>query len=109
MTQKPDQHPVLNLLSTAVIWALLAAIAATVLTGYLLPWAEGNPLDIFGLAIPPLVDVRGVADLIESVHEFAGQAFLPLLGLHILGTLKHAVIDRDGVAGRMVRPVEGGR
>ena len=110
-TEKPNQARIFNIASQIVIWGLLAAIAIVVITGYLVPWTEGQPLDIFGLiAIPsPISANRAFAGFVEEVHEIAGQSFLPLLALHILGSAKHALIDRDGVISRMLKPVIGGR
>ena len=111
MTDKSDQAFALNLASQVVIWGFLAAIVVVVLTGYLIPWSEGRPLDVLGLVtIPsPMAANRTLSEIVEELHELAGQLFLPLLALHLLGWAKHAFIDRDGVAARMFRSVSGGR
>ena len=111
MTDKPDQPALLNLASQVVIWGLLAAIVVVVLTGYLLPWSLGKPVDLLGLVfIPsPLPASYAFHEFIEEVHETAGHLFLPLVGLHLLGAAKHAFIDRDGIAQRMIRSVGAGR
>ncbi len=111
MTAKPDQPFLLNLLSSLVLWGFLAAIVVVVVTGYLLPWSVGQPLDILGVISipPPFALSHDVHEIVEEAHEISGQAFIPLLVLHILGVAKHAFIDRDGVARRIVRPVAGGR
>jgi cytochrome b561 len=81
-----------------------------VITGYLIPWTNGQPLDVFGVGIPsPLPSMSGLHGVVRGLHDVVGEAFVPLLLLHILGALKHAVIDRDGVLTRMFRPVAGGR
>ncbi len=94
-----------------MLWGFLAAIVIVVVTGYLLPWSAGQPLDILGLlSIPPPFSMPHVVhEMLEEGHELAGDAFIPLLALHVLGALKHAVIDRDGVAQRIVRPAANGR
>ena len=111
MTDKPDQPALLNLASQVVIWGLLAAIAVVVLTGYLLPWSLGKPIDLLGLLfIPsPLPASHDFHEFVEEIHETAGHLFLPLVGLHVLGAAKHALIDRDGIARRMLRSVTAGR
>lgn len=111
ITEKPDQAIVLNIASQIVIWGFLAAIVVVVITGYLLPWSVGRPLDILGLvAIPsPMAFNRDFHEFVEEVHEISGQLFLPLLALHILGAAKHAFIDKDGVARRMFKSVAAGR
>ena len=111
MTQKPQQAFIYNLASQIVITGLLVAIVAVVISGYLLPWSQGQPLDIAGLfAIPsPMSANHNFHEIVEEVHEISGKLFIPLLLLHILGTLKHAFIDRDNIAQRMFRSIAGGR
>lgn len=108
---KPDQSPILNLISQIVLWGLLVSIVTVSITGYLVPWSGGRALDIFGLfQIPsPFTGSREFHDFMEEIHDFAGHAFIPLLALHILGSVKHHFIDKDGVMQRMVRSVAGGR
>lgn len=107
---KPDQPVLLNLLSTFVLWAMLAAILVAVVTGYFVPWSLGTPIDVFGIMeIPsPIGRSRDLHEAMEEVHEIAGQAILPLVVLHVLGAIKHAVIDKDGVMQRMSRAKNSG-
>ncbi|MCB1423300.1 MAG: cytochrome b/b6 domain-containing protein [Nitratireductor sp.] len=107
---KPDQPAILNLISTIVLWALLAAMVITVVTGYFLPWSLGAPIDLFSMAeIPsPMSRSRDLHEAMEEIHEIAGQAILPLVVLHVLGALKHAIIDKDGVMQRMSKAIGGG-
>lgn len=111
VADKPEQPFIFNLASRLVIWGFLAAIVVVVLTGYLLPWSLGRPVDVLGLvSIPsPLGSHRWLHEAAEEVHDLAGHLFLPLLALHLLGAAKHAFLDRDGVTMRMVRAVAGGR
>ena len=110
-TQETNQHFLLNLLSKIVHWGLLAVIVVVVLTGYLLPWSRGAALDVAGLfSIPsPFAGSRGFHEFIEETHDIAGHLFMPLIALHILGVIKHLVIDRGGLLMRMIRPVSNGR
>ena len=107
----PNQALWLDIVSRIVLWGFLVATIVVVITGYFLPWSLGYPIDIFGFAaIPsPMSFNRDVHEFMEEVHEISGHLFLPLLGLHILGTLKHAIVDRDGVANRIFRSVPNGR
>ena len=111
MTEKPDEALVFHIDSQIVIWGFLAAIVVVVISGYLIPWSAGLPLDIFGpISIPsPMGSSPRFNEFMEEVHEISGQLFPLLLILHVLGTAKHAFIDRDGVASRMFRSVSGGR
>jgi cytochrome b561 len=110
VADKTPQHFLLNLLSRVVVWAFLGAIAVVVVTGYLIAWTNGQPLDVFGFGIPsPLPSMAGLHSVVRGAHNSVGEVFVPLLLLHVLGALKHAILDRDGVLTRMFRPVAGGR
>lgn len=106
----PAQSSIFNLAARLVHWGLLAAIVVVVVSGYLLPWTLGRELDVFGLGIPsPMEANRGLHELIEGVHDVSGHLFVPLLALHVLGAIKHIVLDRRGAGIRMFRPISGGR
>ena len=111
MTEKSDQAPIFNIAAQIVIWGFLVAIVVVVITGYLLPWSVGRPLDVAGLfSIPsPMAPNRTFHEIVEETHEISGQLFLPLLGLHLLGAAKHAFLDRDGITARMFKSVASGR
>ena len=108
---KPDQHWLFNLASTLVIWGLLIAILVVTLTGYLLPWTIGQPLDIAGLiAVPsPLPVMPALHEAMEEIHDISGHLIVPLVLLHTLGAIKHLVWDRDTVMHRMFRADSDGR
>lgn len=111
MTEAADQAMIYTIASKIVMWGFLAAIVVVTLTGYFLPWTKGAALDIFGLlSIPsPIAANYALHGFVEEAHEIAGHAFPILLILHVLGAVKHLVINRDGIVARMVRPVAGGR
>ncbi len=104
----PAPRPI-RLLSRIVQWGLLGMIAALIITGPLMQWTVGQPVDVFGLvSLPsPLPVMRGVNDALEEVHEFASHAIVPLLALHVLGALKHLIFNRDGVFQRILWTKKG--
>ena len=70
----------------------------------------GRELEVFALGIPsPVGANRDMHEIVERVHEVAGHLFVPLLALHVLGAIKHAVFDRRGAGLRMFKPIDGGR
>lgn len=75
------------------------------LAGWLAMSKYGSPVSVWGLfALPPLPvaeDPAG-AKAIFGTHATAGMVLLGLVVLHILGTLKHTLIDRDGNLFRML-------
>lgn len=75
------------------------------LAGWLAMSKYGNGVDVFGLfalpALPVSPDPEGASDIFH-LHAAAGIALLVLSAVHILGTLKHTLIDRDGNLFRML-------
>ncbi len=110
-TTPPSQSALLNMVSKIVMWGFLAALVVVVVTGYFIPWSVGQPIDIYGIvSLPsPIGRMPALHEFLEEAHEIAGQLFVPLLALHVLGAFKHAIIDKDGVFQRMMRPVTGGK
>ena len=85
-------------------------IVAVVISGHLLPWSMGRPLERFGLGLPsPMAANPELHAFLEQVHDTAGRLFVRWLALHAVGAVKHAVFDRRGVALRMIRSIRGGR
>ena len=65
----------------------------------------GRDIDFFGLfTIPPLPTGQneGLADTIFEVHGTAGSIMIYLIGLHVLGALKHTFFNKDGGIFRML-------
>lgn len=75
---------------------------AVPLIGWAYSSAAGFPVVLFGLLpLPDFVPVdKALADTLKQAHEFAANAMLGLVLLHVAGALKHA-IDRDGLLQRM--------
>lgn len=93
-----DQAAIFHLASKIVMAGLLLAIVLSVVSGFLLPWSLGNPVEVFSFSIAsPLPPMRELHEVMEEVHEVSTHLFIPLVALHVAGALKHAVIDRDGV------------
>ena len=102
--EPPDQPAALKLLARVVHWALLTVIGVLILSGPVIDWSVGRSVDVFGLiSIPSMLpEMRWLHEALEEIHEFASHALIPLLALHVLGALKHLVIDRDGVFQRIL-------
>ena len=104
------QAPILNLAARFVRWGLLVLIAVVVISGYLLPWPQGDALDVLGVGIPSPMDASpALREFLVRVHDVAGHLFVPLLALHVAGAVKHAIFDRRGAAVRMVKLALEGR
>ena len=83
--------------------ALYALMIGMPLLGWLLLNAEGKPAPFFGLELPLLVSKdHGLAESLEELHEFGGQAGYFLIGLHALAGLFHHYVVRDNTLARML-------
>lgn len=97
------QPRALQLFSKTVHVLLLLGIAVLALTGPLSIWATGRGIPVMDLfSIPsPFPAFRALHRPLEEIHSFVADAMLYLIGLHLLGVVKHQFIDRDGILRRM--------
>lgn len=105
--EKPAQSKLLNTLSTIVQHALLLAILIQIVSGPLAVWSGGRDIhafDLFTLPSPFAERNEGVHEFAEVLHVIGRLTILLLLPLHVLGALKHLMLDRDGVFSRMLWP-----
>lgn len=108
-------HPVPPLPSGLAAWE--KALARTVHTifyvlliglpigGWLANSLTGRDIDFFGLFTIPPLPVGSNEELggsIFDMHALGGEIFIYLIGLHILGALKHTFIDKNGGIFRML-------
>jgi cytochrome b561 len=102
-----SNNPMLNTVAKWVKALLLVDILLILTTGVLFVWFSGHTVSAFGvLPLPSLTGpVPGLAGPMRGLHSLSTNLILPaLVGLHVLGALKHLVIDRDGTFGRMIWP-----
>ncbi len=89
-------------LTHATFYVLLIALP---LGGWLANSMNGKPIDFFGLFAIPILPSglnKDLAHTIFEVHATAGSIMIYLIGLHILGALKHTFWDKDGNLWRML-------
>ena len=95
------------LLTLVALYALMLALP---LTGWLYNSAAGFPLRWFNLVNLPALSaadpqIKGWA---KELHETGAALLIALVGVHVLGALKHHFLDKDSTLQRMLgRP--GGR
>lgn len=103
----PPQPGWLNTIATGVQHLLLLAILIQIISGPLAVWSGGRAIGVFDLlSIPsPFAErndaVHEAAEVAHAVGRFTMFALIPL---HVLGALKHFVIDKDGALERMLWP-----
>lgn len=100
-----EQNRLFQRLAELVQWLFLAMIAVQIVTGPLVIWANGRAIQVFdwfALASPFGGKVEWLHEAAETLHKLAPNLLWPLLGLHVLGALKHLVVDRDATVRRML-------
>lgn len=105
----PEQAPFLKFLSSATHQVLLLAILIQVVSGPLAVWSGGraiNVFDVFSLPSPFAARNQGIHEFAELLHAIGRWALIGAISLHVLGALKHVMIDRDGVLRRMLAPAK---
>ncbi|MBU6165208.1 MAG: cytochrome b [Alphaproteobacteria bacterium] len=91
-----------RLLARAAHGAFYLAMLAIPLSGWVMADRNTRPLPFFGLFEVPKFGVdKGIADAAHELHEILGWAMLALIALHLLGLLKHLLLDRDNLLVRM--------
>jgi cytochrome b561 len=76
---------------------LLLAIGAMLVSGPMMIWSDGAPIQVFAVAIPsPLEKFAHVQHLLRIVHGYGASFILAGVILHVLAVFKHTVINRDG-------------
>ncbi|WP_296493080.1 cytochrome b [Rhodoferax sp.] len=88
-----------------VMYVLFFAVP---LMGWAYSSAAGFPIVWFGqIPLPDLLPAnKELAELIKPVHKWLALTLMALAGLHVAAAIKHQLIDRDGLLGRML---PGGR
>ncbi len=83
------------------------------LTGWLMSSAFGKPVVLFGMPQLQLPDLIGVDEQVgkffKETHEVCNYIFCTLISLHILASVKHHFIERDGILARMLPFLEQGK
>lgn len=102
-----------QLLSKATHWLLLGATVAMPISGMLYSTLSGHGFGIFGWVLvhgnhsptnPAEVvpySVQG-AEIAQATHSTLGYLLVGVIALHVLGALKHHLIDKDETLRRML-------
>jgi cytochrome b561 len=89
-------------LSNATQWGLYLLMAAMPITGYLGASFSKAGVQVFGRATPRwAVADHDTAERFFDVHSVLIWVLVALVALHLLGALKHLLVDKDGVFQRM--------
>lgn len=90
-------------LSKTIHIVLYIAIVLMPLSGWVMSSAGDFPVTFFGLFdVPKIVPKNeNIFETSRSVHEILGFIIVGCVGLHIMGALKHHLIDKDATLSRM--------
>ena len=91
-----------------VHYLMYALFLIVPLVGWAYSSAAGFPIVFLGLVpLPDFVPVSpALAEAIKPLHAISAYALTALVVLHVAAAVKHQLIDRDGLVGRML-PARG--
>ncbi len=92
----PDIKPQEHRIATIAIHLLYLFMVIVPITGYMLSNIHGYSVQFYGLPLPDLFTKSAEWEKIsELLHEYAAYAFLGVIGLHLLGVIKHHVKGQE--------------
>jgi cytochrome b561 len=96
--------------SKGVHYLLYALLVAEVGLGFAFRWGAGEPMEFFGLGIPPLTGemTRPLRHQLRDLHDWIGWAIVIIAALHAFAALYHHYVLKDRVLMRML-PGDGER
>lgn len=92
-----------KMLSKTIHIVLYILIIAMPLSGWIMSSAGGYPVSFFGLfEFPNIVEKnKELGRIANQVHGILAYALVGCVGLHVVGAIKHHVIDKDVTLNRM--------
>jgi cytochrome b561 len=102
-----------RLTAKVVHWILIIGTVALPVSGVLMSGSGGHGLAIFGWELlAENIDPNNLEEVIplnktlaglgHEIHEIVGNIMIIAIVLHLLGALKHHIIDKDGTLRRML-------
>lgn len=85
-------------------WAMYVLMVVVLLSGYLIPTADGSWIDVFGwFSTPPLVlGIERQEDWAGWIHYWGAWGLIGVAAVHTLAALKHHFIERDRTLKKML-------
>lgn len=99
------------ILSKIVQWVLLIGTLMFPISGMMMSGAGGHGITVFGLELlasnynaagETVALNETLAGMGHETHEILGTIMMVMIGLHLLGALKHHFIDKDNTLKRML-------
>jgi cytochrome b561 len=90
------------LLSHAVVVLLYCLMFIMPISGYIMSTAGGYGVMFFGIPVPSLVSKDLVlSSFAQLLHNYAGYFFAAAIILHLLGTIKHYLVEKINLLNRL--------
>lgn len=98
------EEGLMRILSKGMHHLLYLLVAAQVVLGYLLRWAQGEPFMFFGLFTVPSLFApdKPLAGWFEWLHNYAAWTIIILVFGHAVAALTHHYLLKDNVLRRML-------
>lgn len=95
-----------KLASKGVHYLLYVALVTQAVLGFIVGWAAGHPIHLFGIGIPGPFGVldRPIRHEIREIHQWVGYCIVIVAAGHALAALYHHYGLHDRVLGRMFPP-----
>jgi len=93
----------INLLAKLIQWGLLFSTLAMPLSGLAMSIGSGRTVSIFGVeVIAEGAEIPWLEELASTIHHMAVELIIVALALHIIGAIKHQLVDKDRTLIRML-------
>jgi cytochrome b561 len=93
----PRQRPLMFSLAKYFHFSLLVALGVMLVTGPLMIWWAGEPVEVFSLMIAsPLPASAGMHNLLRALHGKTATFIVLGILLHVAAVFKHVILNRDG-------------
>ena len=95
-----------RLASKSVHYLLYVLLVAQAVLGFIVGWAAGHPIHLFGLGIPGPFGAldKPIRHEIREIHQWVGYTIVVIAFCHALAALYHHYARHDRVLGRMFPP-----
>ncbi len=91
-----------SILATLSHWLLLLGTLLMPISGLMMSVGGGRAVEVFGFEVYPAGEkIEWMGGLGHDMHGIIANVLIGLIVLHILGALKHHLIDKDGTLSRM--------
>ncbi|GAA6135596.1 cytochrome b [Oceaniserpentilla sp. 4NH20-0058] len=91
-------------LGHAIHTGLYLGIFIIMVSGYLIATADNRGIEVLNVLTLPVLftPFEGQEDIAGDIHEWGAYLLMAMVALHVLGAIKHHVIDKDTTLKRML-------